>query len=262
MHLAQLTFQHNDAVDSSEDCRDKYVARQLFRKLSKDATFLGSNETKQQFKLWCDDLRPSSVLLDEHNEVVGVIDWEFAYFAPASFTYDPPWWIILGKIESWEKGIDAFSAEFDKHVPLFLKAMEMEEERMEQQAKEEPADVGPSALSFYLDELNLAAEEPKVLQKLSQQMKKNWETGRHYLNYAARSSWAFDPLFWKYIDQRFFGQNIRGGFEDRLHLFSDSERENMEEFVTRKVDQLLDDKLKVWDEQESKEYLGELLKDC
>lgn len=262
MHLAQLAFQHNGAVDSFDDCRDKYVARQLFRRLSKDGAFLDPDEAKQPFKLWCDDLRPSSVLLDEHNQVVGVIDWEFAYFAPASFSYDPPWWTILGKIESWDKGIDAFSEEFDKHVPLFLKAMEMEEEQMEQQAQEEPADVGASALSFYLDELDLTDEKPKVLPKLSQQIKKNWETGRHYINYAARNSWAFDPLFWKYIDQRFFGQNIHGGFEDRLHLFSGSEREKMEDFVKRKIDQLLDDKLKVWDEQECWEYLGELLKDC
>ncbi|CAJ2507621.1 Uu.00g088070.m01.CDS01 [Anthostomella pinea] len=41
MHFAQLTFQRNDAVLDEEDTRDKYVARQLFRRLaSKGATFV------------------------------------------------------------------------------------------------------------------------------------------------------------------------------------------------------------------------------
>ena len=35
MHLAQLLFQHNDLVSSEDDCRNKYVARQLFRQLAK-----------------------------------------------------------------------------------------------------------------------------------------------------------------------------------------------------------------------------------
>lgn len=140
--------------------------------------------------------------------------------------------------------------------------MEMEEERMEQEANDERADVADSALSFYLDELDLNADPPKPLPKLSHHMRKNWERGRHYINYAARKSWAFDPLFWKYIDQRFFGENSRGGFEDRLQLFSPVEREKMKAFVQRKIDQLLDDKLKIWDEEECREYLEELLKHC
>lgn len=35
MHLAQLLFQHNDLISSEDDCRNKYIARQLFRKLAK-----------------------------------------------------------------------------------------------------------------------------------------------------------------------------------------------------------------------------------
>lgn len=34
MHMAQLAFQHNDAVEDEEDARDKYTARQLFRNLA------------------------------------------------------------------------------------------------------------------------------------------------------------------------------------------------------------------------------------
>jgi hypothetical protein len=35
MHIAQLVFQHNDLVSTKDDCRNKDVARQLFRKLAK-----------------------------------------------------------------------------------------------------------------------------------------------------------------------------------------------------------------------------------
>lgn len=35
MQIAILIFQHNDMVSSEDDCRNKYVARQLFRRLAK-----------------------------------------------------------------------------------------------------------------------------------------------------------------------------------------------------------------------------------
>lgn len=35
MHLAQLIFQHNDLVSDEDDCRNKYVSRQLFLRLAK-----------------------------------------------------------------------------------------------------------------------------------------------------------------------------------------------------------------------------------
>jgi hypothetical protein len=35
MHIAQLVFQHNDLVSTKDDCRNKYVARQLFQRLAK-----------------------------------------------------------------------------------------------------------------------------------------------------------------------------------------------------------------------------------
>jgi len=36
MHLVQLVFQHNDLVASADDCRNKYVASQMFRRLAKE----------------------------------------------------------------------------------------------------------------------------------------------------------------------------------------------------------------------------------
>lgn len=261
MHLSQFAFQYNHAITGPNDCRDKYVARQLFRRLAKTGELGGPEDEQQPFKLWCDDFRQASVLLNEENDVVGVIDWEFSYSAPTSFSYDPPWWIIMGKCDFWDKGIEDFFKEFDRRVPLFLRAIEMEEEEMRRKAEDEQSKEDDSALASYLEDLDLADKQPKTTTKLSDRMRKNWEDGRHYINYDARKSWAFDPLFWGYIDQRFFGENSAGGFEGRLHLFSQSEREKMEDFVQRKIEQSEDEKLKNWDEDECREYLETLLKD-
>ncbi|KAF5129767.1 hypothetical protein E5D57_006098 [Metarhizium anisopliae] len=56
------------------------------------------------FRLYSEDLRPSNVLIDKDLRVVGVIDWEFAYAAPASFSSDPPWWLLLKSPEYWPGG--------------------------------------------------------------------------------------------------------------------------------------------------------------
>lgn len=60
------------------------------------------------FRLVSEDLRPVNVLLgllDKDLRVVGVIDWELAYAAPAHFSFDPPWWLLLEEPEYGLVGI-------------------------------------------------------------------------------------------------------------------------------------------------------------
>jgi hypothetical protein len=101
LHIQHLTHQRNDVVDSATDCRRKYVTRQLFRRLLRDRLLTAStmNHDSGPFKLWCDDLRPSNVLLNAVLQVVGVIDWEFTYASPAEFSSAPPWWLLLEQPE-------------------------------------------------------------------------------------------------------------------------------------------------------------------
>ena len=95
MHIAQLALQYNDATEDDDDVRDKYIARKLFQRVA-DANNLWPDQrysgrySSGGFKLSSQDLRPANVLIDEELRVVGVIDWEFAYAAPAEFTFDPP----------------------------------------------------------------------------------------------------------------------------------------------------------------------------
>ncbi|TDZ35892.1 hypothetical protein C8035_v008347 [Colletotrichum spinosum] len=190
MHIAQLIFQHNDLVVSEDDCRNKYVARQLFRSLARQgrlSTFgfaeddwspqssefpglatcpapSGSNS----FRLWGDDFRAGNILLTEADDIAALIDWEYAYVAPTQFTLDPPWWLLIETAEMWSSGVDDWKETYDTRLKTWLAALERAEEDFT-----EPSGL-PAPLSTY--------------------MRESWETGRFFLSYGARKSWAFDTI--------------------------------------------------------------------
>ncbi|CZS96554.1 uncharacterized protein RAG0_05830 [Rhynchosporium agropyri] len=258
MHLAQLTFQHNDLVSSEDDCRNKYVARQLFRRLSKQgrlSTFgfvqddwsacvknmhpkCPAPEKSGPFRLWCDDFRPANVLLGLDDNVAAVIDWEFTYAAPTHFNLDPPWWLLFETPEMWPSGIEDWSRAYGPQLKIWLDAMEEKE---------------------------LGAEFLHGL-PLSVYMQESWKMGRFWLNYAARKSWAFDAVFWTFLDERFFGEQDREVpdedlWKTRLHLLGEVERQAMEPFVQQKMVESQERILVEWDSYEAKQRLSELLFD-
>ena len=59
--LYHLEHQRNDAVTDEADCRKKYIARCLFRKISREVS---KEHCNGPFRLFCDDLRPDNVLVD------------------------------------------------------------------------------------------------------------------------------------------------------------------------------------------------------
>lgn len=79
MHMAHLASQTNDAVDSEEGCRRKYIARCLFRKLAGEGRLCKDDQDRGCFKLFCDDFRPANALANaEFSVVVGAVcctDW-------------------------------------------------------------------------------------------------------------------------------------------------------------------------------------------
>ncbi|OQE05168.1 hypothetical protein PENVUL_c026G04463 [Penicillium vulpinum] len=108
LQLSHLIIQRNDSVDSEDDYRRKFVARLLFRRLIRDQKLREKWLCHEAgpFPIWCDDFRPESVLVDEAENIVGVVDWEFTYTAPVEFSHAPPWWLLLEKPEYWPKGLD------------------------------------------------------------------------------------------------------------------------------------------------------------
>ncbi|KJZ78538.1 hypothetical protein HIM_01929 [Hirsutella minnesotensis 3608] len=215
MHLQQLSFQRNQAIASPEDCRKKYLARQLFRKVAAEHR-IGLLETNHgPFKLWCDDFRPANILVNNEFRVVGVVDWEFTYAAPAEFSFSPPWWLLSIMPEEWPDGLDSWSNAYQERLEFFLQVFQAKERELIQSGR------------------------LKDSQTLSLRMRQNWETGDFWLTYAARKSWAFDAIFWRSLDRRFFGHDDTDGENsesiNRVKLLTDRQASIMESFVQRKI---------------------------
>ncbi|KAG9244999.1 phosphotransferase [Calycina marina] len=260
MHMAQLIFQHNDLVTTENDCRNKYVARQLFRRLAKDHRLSSfgfaddgwSAQSKSwssqlsrapsnlgPFRLWADDFRPGNILVDDSDDIVAVIDWELTYAGPTQFMLDCPWWLLLEVPESWKPDMDDWTKIYEIRLQTWLSAMEKAEK-----------DTGSETLPFVL----------------STHMRESWETGRFWLNYAAKNSWAFDTVFWKYLDEKFFGiREVDVPKDDlwrtRVNLLSEKERAAMEPFVQWKMEDKKERILVDWDPEEAKQRLSEALFD-
>ncbi|KAL9127442.1 MAG: hypothetical protein Q9217_003679 [Psora testacea] len=220
MHLMHLATQRNDAIDSANDCRRKYIARHLFRRLTSQSC-LSNVETS---KLFCCDLRPSNVLMNKDFKIVAVIDWEFTYTAPVGFAYCPPWWLLLEAPEYWSAGLFDWAATYEPRLRTFLRVLEMREE---------------------------AAIQRGILdhsQKLSRHMRESWENGRFWEHYGARKSWAFDAIFWSWIDPKYFSDG--DWFEDRIQLLEKGERNGLEDFVRRKLEEREKRVLQHWDMEE------------
>lgn len=100
--------------------------------------------------------------------------------------------------------------------------------------------------------------------KLSKYMRESWETGRIWLNYAARKSWAFDSIYWKYLDKRFFdsrGKNFDNNerWKTRVVQLTEKEKRAMDTFVERKMAESKDRILIDWNPEKTKSYLAEVL---
>ncbi|GAD99681.1 conserved hypothetical protein [Paecilomyces variotii No. 5] len=213
LNMEHLVYQRNDAIETADDCRRKFVARYLFRQLARDKKLSDPSLEKGPFRMWCDDLRPANILLDEHMQIVGVVDWEFTYAAPAEFSYAPPWWLLVERPELWPKGIGDWTKIFDNRLKTFLKAMKDREDIAIQQG--------------------LLREQSR----LSGRMQKSWESGDFWIMYAVLHSFAFDVIYWQIIDSRFFGPTERSeeAWKERLDLLDKDEKDEMEQLVARKL---------------------------
>ncbi|KAJ2992102.1 hypothetical protein NUW58_g2287 [Xylaria curta] len=229
MHITQLVFQHNDAVEDEDDARDKYVARQLFRKLAAERRLAPELES--------DGGPPGR----------RVIDWEFAYAAPAQFSFDPPWWLLLEEPEYWAGGYRAWMEVYEPRLRTFLRVLEAEEKKM-----------AAANITERVGRMSLAGGG-KTEVPLSQRMRESWEKRTWMRNYAARKSWAFDFIWWKFLDESYFGPNENQDHQPRLELLSESQREAMEAFVACKMEESRNPGIVEWEDKHAADRLAELL---
>lgn len=248
MNLIQLAFQQNNAVEDEDDARDKYVARQLFRNLASEGRLEAkpSKNGGTSFRLFSEDLRPSNVLIDKDLKVVGVIDWEFAYAAPPEFSFDPPWWLLLKYPEYWPGGYEKWMEAYEPRFKTFISVLQDEERRLKSCRNIEDG----------LKTLRVSGNETF---SLSQQMQESWESKRWMVRYAARNSWAFDFIFWRYFDPMFFGDNDDGDYRARYSSLSQKQQDALEPFVKLKIAQEKERKLVQWSEEDAKRELCKIL---
>lgn len=207
-HLTHLRTQRNDAVDDAADCRRKYVARCLFLKIAKN---FSKDHNNGPFRLFCDDLRPANVIVDADLNIRSVIDWEFCYAAPAEFTYCSPWWLLLAHPDNWDDSLDSFLAQYLPQHEIFLKVLqEFEDEEIQRGALSES-------------------------ERLSIGMARSMQTSDFWFCLAANSSFAFDDIYWRFIDPVYFGEFI--SLDDRIALLSTEEQDSLEDFVLFKMQQ-------------------------
>ncbi|KAF5560455.1 kinase [Fusarium phyllophilum] len=227
MNLIQLMFQQNNAVEDEDDARDKYVARQLFRNLASEGR-LEAKASKSGFRLFSEDLRPSNVLIDKELKVVGVIDWEFAYAAPAEFSFDPPWWLLLKYPEYWPGGYEKWMEAYEPRFKTFISVLQDEERKLQSNRNTE-------------DSLkNLQVSENETF-SLSQKMQESWES----------KEWMI-----RYLDPMFFGDNDEGDYRARLSSLSQQQQDALEPFVKFKMDQEMERKLVQWSEEDAERGLS------
>nr|ASK38719.1 putative phosphotransferase [Paecilomyces divaricatus] len=213
-HLQHLRTQRNDAVDDEADCKKKYVARCLFRNIARNFSTAYNNGP---FSLFCDDLRPSNVLVDSDLHITSVIDWEYCYAAPLEFTYCSPWWLLLAHPDSWENGFNDFFTQYMPRQKIFLEVLrECEDEAAARSA---------------------VVDSPR----LSEHMEQSIHNGSFWFCLAARSSFSFDDIYWEFIDQRYYGEFT--SVEDRMALLSEEERAELGGLYHLKMEQEAERKL-------------------
>lgn len=94
-------------------------------------------------------------------------------------------------------------------------------------------------------------------ERLSSRMWDSWQSGDFWIMYAARNNFAFDAVYWKTIDRRFFGSteydNISDVWRKRLHLLEPEEVEPIEDYVKLKLEEKKEEngeRLLAWDADE------------
>lgn len=113
----------------------------------------------------------------------------------------------------WSSGMNKWKEIYDMRFKTWLSAVESAEAKM---------------------------TEPNLLATpLSTYLRESWDTGRGFLSYGCKKSWAFDAVYWRYLDGRFFGSRESGTqkldlWRTRVHLLSEDERAAMEPFVEKR----------------------------
>ncbi|KAL2754160.1 hypothetical protein ACRALDRAFT_1076014 [Sodiomyces alcalophilus JCM 7366] len=204
--LVHLNTQRNLAKDEA-DVQRRLISRHRFKQLIPKYCI----DDTGPFKMFCDDLRPSNMLIDTKSlRITALLDFEFTNSMPTQFVYDPPWWLLLRGPDVWlnDDRMDEFLELYVPRMEQFLRALERAEE------KSAAAGVG----------------SPEEQPRLSSRMRDSWNTGRFWFNYAARTCLDMDDVYWHALHD---GEST----DDGLSLLDEEVRAELERLVPVKMEQ-------------------------
>lgn len=187
------------------------MARYLFSKLAAERRFPTDATDCGPFPLFFDDMRASNILLSKSDRIVGVIDWEFTYSAPMGFTTSPPWWLLIDQPEYWPDDWGNWADAYRQQLDILLRCLEEKENEA------------------------LSHSRMKESERLSSAMRRSWDTGDFWVHYMVRRPWAFDTIYWREVDERYFGVVAGDVLEERIKLLSADELDEMERLVNDKM---------------------------
>ncbi len=140
--------------------------------------------------------------------------------------------------EMWPGGLADWARAYEARLRPWLRAVE--------QAEEDGIGLAGVLLSVY--------------------MRESGDAGRFWLDHVARKSWAVDCVFWNFLDQPFFGAHDGAMptprpdlWKTRVHLLSERERDAMEPFEGRRMEESKERILVEWTEEQVKERMAQLL---
>lgn len=187
LHLEE---QRNIAGDDEDLACSQYIARHCYPKLIPS---YGTVDDDGPFRLFCDDLRPSNMLIDPDTlRITAVFDFEFTNVMPAQYSQDVPWWLLLLHPGEWlrDNKMDEFLRLFEPRKDQFIRAVERVEEEQIMAAGGAGAPLLPSA------------GEPR----LSARMRESWDSNRFWYNLATRCSFDVDDIYWYALHREGMGE--------------------------------------------------------
>lgn len=201
-----LERQRNVAQDDEKEAWDRFVARRVFEKLVpvyNVSDGVHSAGEGGRFRLFCDDMRPTNMLVDpETLRITAVLDWEFTNAMPAQFVADVPSWLLLKRPNVWldEDKTDEFVRLFKPRAEQFIRAVERVETREQLRTGSRP---------------------------LSAQMRDSWKSGRFWFNFASRCCFDVDEVVWEFLQGEGRGEA----------MLDESEQAEKARFVKHKMEQ-------------------------
>lgn len=124
MHaLLEQSFHHlSENPLASKTCEEASEDYKALHALQSNSSRFTSASNGDRFYLFNDDMRFGNMIVDEHYNILAVIDWEFCYAAPSSFLKSPPLWLIGTDPFEWED-----TQEYESRLHTFLEVLEDEE---------------------------------------------------------------------------------------------------------------------------------------